>query len=31
MTVDVKNLSNGIYFVRVKTENGEMVKRFVKK
>ena len=31
MTVDVKNLSNGIYFVRVKTENGEIVKRFVKK
>ena len=30
MTVDVRNLSNGVYFVKVVTENGEVVKRFVK-
>ena len=30
-SVDVKNLSNGVYFVKVKTENGEVVKRFIKK
>ena len=30
-SVDVSNLSNGVYFVKVKTENGEVVKRFVKK
>lgn len=30
-SVDVKSLSNGVYFVKVKTENGEVVKRFVKK
>ena len=31
MTVDVRNLSNGVYFVKVVTENGEVVKRFIKK
>ena len=30
-SVDVSNLSNGVYFVKVRTENGEVVKRFVKK
>lgn len=29
-TIDVSNLNSGIYFVKVRTENGEMVKRFVK-
>ena len=29
--VDVANLNSGIYFVKVVTENGEVVKRFVKK
>ena len=28
--IDVSNLSNGVYFVKVKTEKGEVVKRFVK-
>lgn len=28
--IDVANLNRGIYFVRIKTENGEMVKRFIK-
>ncbi len=30
LSVDVSSLSNGVYFVKVKTENEEMVKRFVK-
>ena len=29
--IDVTNLNSGIYFVKVVTENGEVVKRFVKK
>ena len=29
--VDVKDLNSGVYFVKVVTENGEVVKRFVKK
>ena len=29
--VDVSNLSNGVYFVKVKSENNEVVKRFIKK
>ena len=29
--VDVKNLNSGVYFVKVVTENAEVVKRFVKK
>ena len=29
-SIDVANLNNGIYFVKVRTENGEIVKRFVK-
>ena len=29
--IDVSNLNSGIYFVKVVTENGEVVKRFVKK
>jgi YbbR domain-containing protein len=28
--VDVKDLNSGVYFVKVVTENGEMVKRFIK-
>ena len=28
--INVSNLNNGVYFVRVKTENSEIVKRFVK-
>ena len=31
VTVDVSSLSNGVYFVKVVTENGEIVKRFIKK
>ena len=30
ISVDVANLNSGVYFVRIKTENGEVVKRFVK-
>ena len=30
LSIDVANLSNGVYFVKVVTENGEVVKRFVK-
>lgn len=30
-TVNVSELSNGIYFVKVKSENNEVVKRFIKK
>ena len=29
--VDVSNLSDGVYFVKVKSENNEVVKRFIKK
>ena len=29
--IDVTNLNSGVYFVKVVTENGEVVKRFVKK
>ena len=31
MVIDVTNLNSGVYFVKVITENGEVVKRFVKK
>ena len=31
ISVDVTNLNSGVYFVKVITENGEVVKRFVKK
>ncbi|MBR0324245.1 MAG: T9SS type A sorting domain-containing protein, partial [Bacteroidales bacterium] len=31
LTIDVTNLNNGIYFVKVVTEKGEAVQRFVKK
>jgi hypothetical protein len=30
VTVDVTNMKSGVYFVKVVTENGEMVKRFIK-
>ncbi len=30
-SIDVANLNSGVYFVKVVTENGEMVKRIVKK
>ena len=30
LSVDVTNLNSGVYFVKVVTENGEMVKRFIK-
>ena len=29
--VEVSNLNSGVYFIKVRTENGEVVKRFVKK
>ena len=29
--IDVTNLNSGVYFVKVVTENGEVVKRFIKK
>ena len=29
--IDVTNLNSGVYFVKVRTENGESVKRFIKK
>lgn len=31
LSIDVADLNSGVYFVKVVTENGEMVKRFVKK
>ena len=31
MVIDVTNLNAGVYFVKVVTDNGEVVKRFVKK
>ena len=31
LSVDVTNLNSGVYFVKVVTENGEVVKRFIKK
>ena len=31
LTIDVTNLNIGVYFVKVVTENGEFVRRFVKK
>ena len=31
LSVDVSNLNSGVYFVKVVTENGEVVKRFIKK
>ena len=30
-SIDVSNLNSGVYFVKVVTENGEVVKRFIKK
>ena len=30
-SIDVSNLNSGVYFVKVVTENGEAVKRFIKK
>jgi hypothetical protein len=29
--IDVSNLTSGIYFIKINTNNGEIVKRFVKK
>ena len=31
LSIDVSNLKSGVYFVKVVTENGETVQRFVKK
>ena len=31
LSVDVSDLNSGVYFVKVKTENGETAKRFIKK
>jgi hypothetical protein len=31
LSIDLSNLNSGIYFVKVKTENGEIAKRFIKK
>ena len=31
LTIDVTNLNSGVYFVKIVTENGEVVKRFIKK
>jgi hypothetical protein len=31
LSVDVTNLNSGVYFVKVVTENGEAVQRFIKK
>ncbi|MBR6774552.1 MAG: T9SS type A sorting domain-containing protein, partial [Bacteroidales bacterium] len=30
-TVDVTELKDGVYFVKIMTDNGEVVKRFIKK
>ena len=29
-SIDISELNGGVYFVKIKTENGEVVKRFVK-
>ena len=31
LTIDVTNLNSGVYFVKIVTENGESVQRFIKK
>ena len=31
MTVDVSNLDAGVYFVKIKTAEGEIVKRIIKR
>ena len=31
LSIDLSDLNSGIYFVKVKTENGEIAKRFIKK
>ncbi len=31
ISIDVANLNSGVYFMKIVTENGEMVKRFIKK
>ena len=31
LTIDLSELKSGVYFVKIVTENGEMVKRFIKK
>jgi hypothetical protein len=31
LSVDVSNLNSGVYFVKVVTDNGEAVQRFIKK
>ena len=31
LSIDVSNLNNGVYFVRIKTDSGDVVRRFVKK
>ncbi len=31
LSIDVSNLSNGVYFVKVKSKNNEVIKRFIKK
>ena len=30
LSIDVSNLNSGVYFVKIKTEEGNIVKRFVK-
>ena len=30
-SIDVTNLNSGVYFVKIVTENGEAVQRFIKK
>ena len=31
LSIDVADLNSGVYFVKVVTENGEAVQRFIKK
>ena len=31
IAIDVEDLTSGVYFIKIKTENGETVKRFIKK
>ena len=30
-TINVSDLASGVYFVKVRTDNGEVVQRFIKK
>jgi hypothetical protein len=31
LSIDVSRLNSGVYFIRIKTDSGDVVRRFVKK